>query len=368
MNNRMIVALLLWLLPALLPAQVSPPGGTTDRLTASGVDVLIATNDGTNSSLSLEADASQVSNSALLSVKDASGNEFFTCREDTTAGESPTCNSFDPDLANWFDSTCIGINCNVTGIDGICIGRDCLSAGSGVAIGRSSNCSSGVDCVAIGDGAAAGIASTAIGDAVHCGDISTSTVSFCGGSNIDAARVATDVFAVALGGGWDGPNTYSSCGGIGQWDRDDTDDCNVDRSFYIGGDFDQGYFEYLRLGRGYHHATPINFTITGTAGDGTDIAAADLTFQVPQGTGTGAPGNIIFNKAPAGSTGSTINAGSKAVVIDGETGLLIPQRLTADPCTAGLVAGIFYNDTSNYMCFCDGTNDVQMHSPATACF
>ena len=29
---------------------------------------------------------------------------------------------------------------------------------------------------------------------------------------------------------------------------------------------------------------------------------------------------------------------------------------------------IFYNDTSHYYCYCDGTNDVKLHDPTTACF
>ena len=49
---------------------------------------------------------------------------------------------------------------------------------------------------------------------------------------------------------------------------------------------------------------------------------------------------------------------------------LTADKVTADPCGgAGYSEGSqFYNDTSNYYCYCDGTNDVQMHSPATACF
>lgn len=43
-------------------------------------------------------------------------------------------------------------------------------------------------------------------------------------------------------------------------------------------------------------------------------------------------------------------------------------KVTADPCGTYPEGSIFYNDTSNYYCFCDGTNDVQLHSPGTACF
>lgn len=50
-------------------------------------------------------------------------------------------------------------------------------------------------------------------------------------------------------------------------------------------------------------------------------------------------------------------------------GVVIADAVTADPCSSGAPeAGFFYNTTSNYFCFCDGSNDVQMHDPATACF
>lgn len=50
-------------------------------------------------------------------------------------------------------------------------------------------------------------------------------------------------------------------------------------------------------------------------------------------------------------------------------GLIVPDKVTADPCSSGAPeGGAFYNDTSNYWCYCDGTNDVKMNDPATACF
>lgn len=51
---------------------------------------------------------------------------------------------------------------------------------------------------------------------------------------------------------------------------------------------------------------------------------------------------------------------------------LTPVQKTADPCadTSAFPTGtMFYNSTSNYFCFCNGSAaDVQVHSPATACF
>jgi hypothetical protein len=51
------------------------------------------------------------------------------------------------------------------------------------------------------------------------------------------------------------------------------------------------------------------------------------------------------------------------------TGGIQPGVFTADPCGTLSEGSAFYNDTSDYFCFCTGAGaDVQMHSPGTACF
>lgn len=49
-------------------------------------------------------------------------------------------------------------------------------------------------------------------------------------------------------------------------------------------------------------------------------------------------------------------------------GLIVPDKVSADPCTAGQEGAIFYNDTSNYWCGCNGTDDVKLTDNTTACF
>lgn len=78
------------------------------------------------------------------------------------------------------------------------------------------------------------------------------------------------------------------------------------------------------------------------------------------------------------SAGSVVTvAGGKLALKNNEEGRItdgisVIKKVTADPC-GDLVnfpeSRQFYNDTSDYYCFCDGAGvDVQMHSPATACF
>jgi hypothetical protein len=51
---------------------------------------------------------------------------------------------------------------------------------------------------------------------------------------------------------------------------------------------------------------------------------------------------------------------------------LTPNSVTADPCASATnypEGSMFYNNTSDYMCFCGPANaDLQVHSPATPCF
>jgi len=49
-------------------------------------------------------------------------------------------------------------------------------------------------------------------------------------------------------------------------------------------------------------------------------------------------------------------------------GIIVPDKVTADPCTSGQEGGIFYNNTSNYWCGCNGTDDVKLTDNTTACF
>lgn len=46
-----------------------------------------------------------------------------------------------------------------------------------------------------------------------------------------------------------------------------------------------------------------------------------------------------------------------------------PAKVTADPCGNGYPEGtLFYNDVNNYMCYCNGSNDIQLHNPLADCF
>jgi hypothetical protein len=69
------------------------------------------------------------------------------------------------------------------------------------------------------------------------------------------------------------------------------------------------------FGKGSTHATPTAYAINGTGGSGTNIAGANLVLAGGKGTGTGAGGSVLIQVAPAGLTGSSLNALQTAVTV-----------------------------------------------------
>jgi hypothetical protein len=87
-----------------------------------------------------------------------------------------------------------------------------------------------------------------------------------------------------------------------------------------GGDiqYGNGQNATMTIAATAHNAAGKNLTITSgatTAGTTNNIAGGSLTIQAGQGKGTGAGGDIIFQTANAGSSGSTLNSLATALTI-----------------------------------------------------
>jgi len=79
------------------------------------------------------------------------------------------------------------------------------------------------------------------------------------------------------------------------------------------------------------------------------------------------PGDVIDNIDSTDGT-TTFN---NTIEIDSGGGSLSGvtfEGITADPCATLGEGAIFYNTTSNYMCFCNGSDDLKMNDNTTACF
>lgn len=66
-----------------------------------------------------------------------------------------------------------------------------------------------------------------------------------------------------------------------------------------------GFINDVYIGNNPTNASPVNVKINATGGYGTNIAGATFTIAGGRGTGTGAPGTIIFQTSEATTSGST---------------------------------------------------------------
>ena len=96
----------------------------------------------------------------------------------------------------------------------------------------------------------------------------------------------------------------------------------------------------------------------------TNTAGANLTITGSQGTGTGAGGSIIFQVAPAGSTGTAQNALSTALTINGSSrNVNVTTALTFTDTNYGTPPGIpagFCGGNDSFDTFWQGNNLVLM--------
>ena len=123
------------------------------------------------------------------------------------------------------------------------------------------------------------------------------------------------------------------------------------------------------LGNGQAAASPSTSTLRGTNGTGTNIAAANLTIQPGRGTGTGAGGDLVLNTAPAGASGTTLNAAVERARINSAGVLLMASGSKIDaggstfelPNGAALpatcVVGELFQDTDSNDCANTGGGD-----------
>ena len=76
----------------------------------------------------------------------------------------------------------------------------------------------------------------------------------------------------------------------------------------------------IQAGASDVNGTPVAQTLQAqSAITGTDLAGSNFTINASRGTGAGVAGNIVFNGAPHGSTGSSQNAYAPILTLNGDT-------------------------------------------------
>lgn len=204
----------------------------------------------------------------------------------------------------------------VSGTQSIAIGElATASGGSGVAIGRLSYAGINLGCAVGYDSDSSGTISLAIGAQSQASGLFS-----CG---VGAGATASNSQATAVGSFTYARAQYSTAIGNGATITNATDTASIvigsgatstgPAQLVIGGSaqsLSEGYFNNVA------NATTKDFRLNASGASGTDNAGSTLTFAGGKGTGTGAGGDLVFQTATPGTTGTAQNLLSEALRID----------------------------------------------------
>lgn len=214
----------------------------------------------------------RIADQATIHIPNNNGGFIISDSAHNALGTDATAVGYLSDAAG-NDSTAFGQNARATSANAVAIGSDTTASGqNSTAVGFSA-AATGTGATAIGEN------TTAIARATVVGDSAVSN--FVGSLVLGATASATATNQGVLG---------SSAYPI--------------NDFYLGG--------------GVVSSTPADTQINATGGSGTDVAGASLTLAGGQGTGTGAGGEVVFQVAPAGTTGSSLNALTDTLTLSAE--------------------------------------------------
>lgn len=173
----------------------------------------------------------------------------------------------------------LGITCPGAGSNSERFGASALAAGSGAtAVGKSAS--------------AATLSSTVLGNAAS---------TTAGTSNIAIGLSATVSGDAAICIGTTGNLAHAGCIGIGYGVTS-----TAANQMILGTTV--APIANAFIGNGVTNSSPQAVVLNGTGGSGTNIAGASVTIAGGRGTGTGAGGAVLIRTAPAGGSGSSLNA------------------------------------------------------------
>lgn len=354
---------------------VTPPGGgahpsivTNDPLSfrPDGTNEAMGISDGTDHQVVISPGPGlPTAVVSLFTLQDVAGNDVCNFYPNQGDGDTTDMASFycqDPGTSP-FASLVAGLRAGCTSTACLAMGpRDVLCGQKSVCLaGGSSGITGGNDGVYVGCGG--GNSSICVGESSNsCANGSACVIVAL---DTDTVLAGASAHLILLGRGFDVSSGVTSAFVLGNDLRDDPADVTCSNCIRFGGELD--VLREMILGVEFD-PSPLDFTIHTTGAEGTDISTTGhLNLHGSPSTGSGTSANVILQHCPASGSGSTVNTCIDALTIDGESGVMLTKKITSDPCTAGLEGGIFYNDTGNFMCYCDGTNDLKI-SDNTACF
>ncbi len=215
---------------------------------------------------------------------------------------------------NFNGAIAIGANSSATTNDGISIGASSQANGAGLALGNSS--------------VTAGFGSITIGH----GSTATTTTSIVFGENASSTATRGVVLGYsALSSGYGGISIGfdSECAHNFSIALGRHSITTASKQFVIGSTIDESQINEMYIGRGVSSiaANLGSFTLnaTGVTAGVADSSAvlSTLIFAGAKGTGTGLGGDILFQVATAGSTGSTQNSLAEAMRISQSKSVMV---------------------------------------------
>ena len=180
-----------------------------------------------------------------------------------------------------------------------------------------------------GDNSLTSYQSLAVGGYAHASAQFGTAIGRCSYAGYFCTSLGRNAGTSGTSGGYPSAHAYSYDIVI----SDGTEDVapTASSQFIVAGLWTEAYF-----GKKVTHATPLDVRFNATGGSGANIAGASFTLAGGKGTGTGAGGSLIFQTAPAGSSGSSANS--------------LVTRLTIDSTGASTFAGD--------LLFTDATYDI----------
>ena len=204
-------------------------------------------------------------------------------------------------------------------------------AGAFSSTGAFSTTSAALGGATIGTNALAVTGTTALGGALT---VSSGGAAITGNVGVTSGNISTNFALVAYTGVFPGTSAFGRMTSAADGAFSFSDHAGTNTAT-----FSVPAAATLQLG-GIDAAAPVaqildaQSVVAGT----TNTAGANLTIAGSKGTGTGAGGNIIFQVAPAGTTGSTSNALSTALTIAGNRAITTASNFTSGAAIAAASA------------------------------
>ena len=221
-------------------------------------------------------------------------------------------------------SEALGQGATVGGANAVAVGNGATAAANAVSVGRNAGVSAGAfgGPVSVGDSANAGAWGVAVGQ-------SSSTTGNNGTALGNGATAAQEAVAlgmdtnamlngVALGYG-------AVTGGNSRIVIGHNATATADFQLVIGSDDTPVANAYI--GNGVSSATPQATSLHATGGSGTDVAGADFNLAGGAGTGSAAGGNLNFQVATPGTSGSSANVPATVFSLNGSNGSALFKNL-----------------------------------------